>query len=129
MFGQDRHASGDFRRYLYAGAISPDGQLLAFEGSDKAVQVVDLATGKQRHQLTCNHQRGPREDYLYDLAFSPDGKALAGAKRNGAVFVWDVATGAQRQLLANPDHVSSQPPFPPTAPCWRRQARTRASRP
>ncbi len=113
VFGQDRHAAGDARLQLYAAAISSDGKLLAFGGTDKVVQVVDLATGKQRHELTCNHPRGPVEDYIYALAFSPDGKALAGAKRNGAVFTWDVATGAERRLLANPDKASAQLAFSP----------------
>jgi WD40 repeat protein len=110
VFGEAR---GDGGCHLHAVAISPDGKLLAFGGTEKVVHVVDLATGKQRHELTCDDQRGPREDYLYALAFSPDGKALAGAKRNGAVFVWDVATGAARRLLANPDEATSELAFSP----------------
>src|SRR5262249_16669858 len=113
IFGEDRHARGEGGCHLHAVALSPDGKLLAFGGIGKGVQVVDLATGKQRYELTCDDRRGPREDYLYALAFSPDGKALAGAKRNGAVFVWDVATGAERRLLANPDEVSAQLAFSP----------------
>jgi WD40 repeat protein len=113
VFGEDRHAAGDGRCQLHAVAISPDGKTLAFGGIDKAVQVVDLATGKQRNELTCDDQRGPRENFLYALAFSPDGKALAGAKRNGTVFVWDVATGAARRLLANPDEQTAQLAFSP----------------
>ncbi len=76
-------------------AFSPDSTLLAVE-SGPHVQLIDLKTGKPRHQL----QVKPGAGWVAALAFSRDGATLATSWRSadagapGELAVWDVASGA-----------------------------------
>ncbi len=66
-------------------AFSRDGRLLATPGSDRAVRLWDVATGRQLAEL-------PHDGEAYALAFSPDGKTLATTGIDDRVVkVWDVA--------------------------------------
>lgn len=76
---------------LYAGAISPDGKILAlgglmkFDGTDgPAIRLVDLASGKEVGIL-----RG-HSNVVNGLAFSPDGNELASASSDNTVRIWNV---------------------------------------
>jgi RNA polymerase sigma factor (sigma-70 family) len=105
------------RRGYFAGlsALSPDGRTLvvgyqrtdlstAFFG-DVVVRLWDVATGKERHELT-----GHVNDVL-GLAFSPDSRLVAtcgehtgsglggGQSPINRVFLWDVATGQRLAQL------------------------------
>jgi RNA polymerase sigma factor (sigma-70 family) len=83
-------------------ALSPDGQTLAAGGSDGAIHLLDLRTGKAVRRLV-----GHPED-VSSLAFSPDGKRLASGRhfdyprrhgQDNPIQFWDVATGKELRLL------------------------------
>ena len=78
---------------------SPDGKMLAFEGPDHSVRLVDANNGKESVRLK-GHQRSIRY-----LAFSPDGKTLfsaagEGYNKDGRVRVWAVANGKELKTFA-----------------------------
>src|SRR5262245_19341509 len=70
-----------------AVALAPDGRSLASGGDDEVVCVLDVASGRERHQL--NGHRGR----VAALAFAPDGKVLASGGRDGSVCLWDPHRG------------------------------------
>ncbi len=63
-------------------AFAPDGTLLASGGEDQVVGVLDVASGRERHQLHGHRGR------IAALAFAPDGKVLASGGRDGTVYLW-----------------------------------------
>jgi WD40 repeat protein/serine/threonine protein kinase len=111
IFGEDRHARGEPGCHLYAVAFSPNGKTLAFGGVDKVVRLIDLATGKQRQELTTRPRSA--EDPVYTLAFSPDGKVLACGMHQGSILLWDVATGGELRGLGVPEPRLYQVAFSP----------------
>src|SRR5262249_30995210 len=66
-------------------ALSPDGRLLAFEGSKGSVLLWDLCSGKALKPL-----RG-HMTWVQSLAFCPDGRLLASGSSDGTVLLWDTA--------------------------------------
>jgi WD40 repeat protein len=72
-------------------AFSPDGALLAF-GSDAAVKVADVATGRVLRVMT---EVGGRHT-VTALAFSPDGTLIAAGSSDGLIRLWAIATVALR---------------------------------
>ncbi len=65
-------------------AFAPGGRVLATTGSDRAVRLWDVTTGRQLAELT--------HDGAYALVFSPDGAALTTTgTRDRQVKVWDVS--------------------------------------
>ncbi len=80
-------------------AFSPDGRSLAAWCNDIVVRVLDLPSGKVRHQLR-GHSAATGV-----LAFSPDGTRLATADGDGvvnpedAIRLWDVRTGKRTHTL------------------------------
>jgi WD40 repeat protein len=86
-------ASGRLERFVHlgvntAGAISPDGRLLAVVHTDGTVEVRELATGRL---LTAFHFGGKGPGMP---AFSPDDRTLAMSHRDGTVDFADVESGA-----------------------------------
>lgn len=90
-----RHAASQ-NGYFRCVAFSDDGTQFATAGSDRLIQVWDLARGVKTHQLS-GHIRSVK-----GLAFSPEGKRLASASGNDGVVtqtpeqtvrLWDLATG------------------------------------
>ncbi|HEV3260118.1 MAG TPA: protein kinase [Gemmataceae bacterium] len=65
-------------------AFSLDGRLFAAAGANHAVNVWDVATGKELPALV-GHQAE-----VTAVAFSPDGKHLASASEDKTVRIWDV---------------------------------------
>jgi WD40 repeat protein len=67
-------------------ALSPDGQRLAAASSDGAVQVFDLATGKEISTVAHN---------VYKAVFSANGQRIATVSRDGSAKVSDASSGAK----------------------------------
>jgi WD40 repeat protein/tRNA A-37 threonylcarbamoyl transferase component Bud32 len=82
-----------------AVAFSPDDQLLASAGADKAVKLWGVASGKEVRSM--NGHTAP----VTSIAFSPDGKRLASASADRTVRLWETATG--QQLLCLQGHQGS----------------------
>jgi WD40 repeat protein len=74
---------------LWAVAYAPDGRTLACGGFDKAVTVLDVATGAERITIP-----DVVPQFVRGLSFSPDGRHVA-AGGSGPTRVWDAATGAE----------------------------------
>jgi len=73
------------RSWVAAVAYSPDGQLAATGGHDRAIRLWDVATGDEVAVL-----RG-HGDKVWSVAFSPDGKTLASGSHDSTIGLWDVA--------------------------------------
>jgi WD40 repeat protein/predicted Ser/Thr protein kinase len=87
------HAGGT----IYALAFSPDGKFLATGGSDKKVQITDVATGRRLGAYSA-------EQPIYSLAFSPDGQYLAaGLNYQGSRGGIGGATGVVRVWRRRPE--------------------------
>jgi RNA polymerase sigma factor (sigma-70 family) len=90
-----RTTSQNTRGYYWASMrFSPDGQIIAWESDDGAVNLYDAATGNELRQIKCRYP-----GYVA-FAFVPDGKTLLTRQpTESALRVWDVATGKQVRVL------------------------------
>jgi WD40 repeat protein len=77
-----------------AGAIRPDGRVLALGSSDGTVRLLDRRSAEVS-PFTGRHQAG-----VLRLAFSPDGRKLVGTDEGRGVIVWDVARGEISEELS-----------------------------
>jgi WD40 repeat protein len=85
---------GFTRQPLLAGAVSPDGSLLAFSGEAKSVFVYNRSTNKLVVELTGH------DDVIAGLGFSPDGKRLASASYDKSIKLWDTQSWKELRSLA-----------------------------
>ncbi len=74
---------------IHAVAFSPDGKRAISGGSDNAIILWDLASGKEIRQF-----RGHGES-VKTLAFSPDGRQVLSGSEDETVRLWDAETGKQ----------------------------------
>lgn len=68
--------------------FSPDGTRLAAGGSDNAIHLYDIPSGKPILRIE------QHADWVTDVAFSPDGTRLVSASRDKSCRVFDAKTGA-----------------------------------
>jgi DNA-binding beta-propeller fold protein YncE len=95
-----------------AVAVSPDGQWIAFGGSDDTIALAETKSGLTR--LTLKGQRRQ----VTAIAFSPDGRRVASANFDNSLSIWDALTGKLTGVLtgvlsgkATPRRRSQAPPF------------------
>ncbi len=69
---------------VYAAAVAPDGQTLAWSLEDGSIQLIRVSDQQPVATLTGH------PDYVYDLRFSPAGDRLYSASHDGVVRVWDM---------------------------------------
>ena len=77
--------------------FSPDGKHLASGGADKALRVLDVATGKVVKVFE-GHTH-----HVLGVSWRADGRLLASAGADAVVKVWDWTTGERRQNFAGWD--------------------------
>jgi WD40 repeat protein len=73
--------------------LSPDGQILAWEGEARTIHLWDLSTGEELSIL-----QGATAQVRHML-FSPDGKTITAAVDDKTIKLWDVTTGKERATL------------------------------
>mgnify|MGYP001800412148 CR=1 FL=1 len=78
---------------IHTAATSPDGRLLAAAGTSGAIQLWQMATGKEYGSC-----RG-HDAWIWSIAFSPDGQWLVSGGADQTVKIWDVHTGCCMQTL------------------------------
>jgi WD40 repeat protein len=71
---------------VYGGSWSPDGKLIAYGCSDKAVRAMESATGKEVTYMAAHG------DWARDTVFSGDNKSIFSVSRDQTVKMTDVAT-------------------------------------
>jgi hypothetical protein len=82
--------------------FSFDGKTIASGGSDDAIRLWDVKTGK------CVRTIEAHQKYVRSVAFSPDGKTLISGGSDHTVCVWDVETGKNlRTLVGHTSEVES----------------------
>ncbi|MDX2305475.1 MAG: caspase family protein [Microscillaceae bacterium] len=87
---------------LYAGALSPNGKILAVGGwlANNAdaqygrIRLIDLETMQQVSQIS------EQEDVINSLTFSADGKYLASGSSDNSIRVWDVSMPSSPKLIS-----------------------------
>ncbi|HTF57651.1 MAG TPA: PQQ-binding-like beta-propeller repeat protein, partial [Planctomycetota bacterium] len=89
-------------------AFSPDGALLAVEGKDGWIHVLNPATGELKHSL----QADPFK--VGALRFSPDGRRLIAATQGKGLQVWSAESGDA--LLGMPSNGIMGEPFMAVSP-------------
>jgi WD40 repeat protein len=84
---------------FFAVAFSPDSQLVAVGGADRAIRIWDVETGRLVTTIE------DHADWVLGLAFSPDGKKIATASRDRTSKVFDVRT--KESLVAFGGHADA----------------------
>jgi COMPASS component SWD3 len=80
--GLYRYSTG--KSTTYAIAITPDGQIMASGGNDRAITLRHLGTGKILRTLT------EHSDSIYALCLSKDGQFLASGGRDRTLHLWNL---------------------------------------
>lgn len=87
------------RGWFRQAAFAPDGRTIATVHDNQAIQLWDLATGKELLR------RDGFSSGVTSLAFSSDGRSLASGHNDGTILVWDVgvAGGHSEHSEARPN--------------------------
>ena len=78
---------------VYTAALSPDGRLLVSGGTDAAIKLWDVASGRVLRTLTGHSES------IHAIAFSPDGQTLASASSDKTIRLWNAESGRQLATL------------------------------
>ncbi|HTU91212.1 MAG TPA: WD40 repeat domain-containing protein, partial [Gemmataceae bacterium] len=81
----------------YPFALSTDRKTLASMSENKKIQLLDPATGKERHSLM------KVDNYPSGMSFASDGRTLVVWGASKIVTVWDAATGKKLRQFAGPE--------------------------
>ncbi|MHC5760025.1 protein kinase domain-containing protein [Nostoc sp.] len=88
--------------WVYAIAISPDGQTLVSGSKDKTIKVWNLNTGKEIRTLLGH------SSYVNSVAISPDGQTLVSGSYDKTIKIWNLNTGKEiRTLLGHEGEILS----------------------
>lgn len=92
-------------RLVIASAFSPDGQMLALAGADRAIILHNTTDGSQSETLT------EHADTIFSLAFSIDNERMASGGNDGGIVLWerngDGWFPLETELQAHDDRVTS----------------------
>jgi WD40 repeat protein len=80
--------------YLLSLAYSPDGNYVAYCGTESSVFIVEAGSGRKFRELVGHAAE------VYSVAFSPDGSLLATAGADGALKLWAWRSGELRGSFA-----------------------------
>ncbi|WP_341532293.1 serine/threonine-protein kinase (plasmid) [Nostoc sp. UHCC 0302] len=88
--------------WVYAIAISPDGQTLVSGSKDKTIKVWNLNTGKEIRTLFGH------SSYVNSVAISPDGQTIISGSYDKTIKIWNLNTGKEiRTLLGHEGEILS----------------------
>ncbi|KAK6499930.1 hypothetical protein TWF481_010286 [Arthrobotrys musiformis] len=90
----------EHKRWAYAVAFSPGGDILASGYNDSTVGLWEVANG---HSYRESRVLRGHSDRVHIVEFLHDGKVLASASLDDTVRLWDVATGTPLRTLAPGD--------------------------
>jgi hypothetical protein len=82
------------RRVGVLGTISPDGKWLALSGQDRAIQILEVCSGKSLYRL------GTHDSVATQVSFTPDGRTLL-TSADLAPLSWDIKPTILPDLTAD----------------------------
>jgi eukaryotic-like serine/threonine-protein kinase len=86
--------------------FSPDGQLIAFAASNRAIRLMGTNVGEQWQSYPGHPMVRPRGDAGVKLAFFPDSRRIASGGRDRLVKVWSLSAQDRPELVI-PAHDSA----------------------
>ncbi|MCB9882340.1 MAG: hypothetical protein H6834_11165 [Planctomycetes bacterium] len=78
---------------VLAATLSPKQDVLALAGTNRLIEVYDVATRDLRYEIT------KHADWVLSLDISADSKFLASCDRGGGLYTWELETGEEAQTL------------------------------